>query len=296
MFFKSLFREEADAVRAKRQRLDQLLRVSAPHEVAILIATGVVLMAFVLWAFFGSIARTTTIQGAVVAADSLQNVVVYEPGNLVNFHVSPGDEVAAGDLIAHKSVPDLERRISTLMTRIDSLKQQAVSAPEDQEISTLLDSNEAALMQLEERQTAQSQITSPSNGFVTDIFGTPGGYLPADAVIAKIRINETSKRSVVSQVTQQTASRFKEGMAAVVEIQLPDESALKLRGQIAAVKAEQPSSWLTSLLNIPRGYEYRVEINLDRPSDFPVANGALCLIRIEIGQDRPIEILGFGRS
>ena len=45
----------------KRQQLDHLLRVTAPHERVILAGIGVVLLALAAWALFGSVVRAVTI-------------------------------------------------------------------------------------------------------------------------------------------------------------------------------------------------------------------------------------------
>ena len=58
--FNNPFLEQAAASKNKRQQLDHLLRVTAPHERVILAGIGVALLALAAWALFGSVVRAVT--------------------------------------------------------------------------------------------------------------------------------------------------------------------------------------------------------------------------------------------
>ena len=112
--FNTPFRKEAVSSRNQRQQLDHLLRITAPHERYILGGIGLVLLAFVAWALFGSIVRSITLEGVVIEPGARHEVISTEPGYVVEFLVAPGDRIDAGDLIARQSVPELDRETAAL--------------------------------------------------------------------------------------------------------------------------------------------------------------------------------------
>ena len=112
--FNNPFNEEDAASRNKRQQLDHLLRVKAPHERLILAGIGVVLLALGVWVLFGSVGRSVSLDGLLIEPGSRHAVVAAEPGHLMEFLVAPGDRVEPGDPIARQSVPELERETAAL--------------------------------------------------------------------------------------------------------------------------------------------------------------------------------------
>lgn len=81
--FNNPFLEEAAAEKNKCQQLDHLLRVTAPRERVILGGIGLVLLALVAWALFGSVVRAVTIDGILLEPGARHDVISTEPGYLV---------------------------------------------------------------------------------------------------------------------------------------------------------------------------------------------------------------------
>ena len=108
----------------KRQQLDHLLRVTAPHERVILAAIGVVLPALAAWALFGSVVRAVTIDGILLEPGPRHDVISTEPGYLLEYLVAPGDRVEAGAPIARQSVPELARETVALRDRVELLERE----------------------------------------------------------------------------------------------------------------------------------------------------------------------------
>ncbi len=294
--FGNLFREEAAVARSERQRLDYLLRISAPHEHIILTATIAVLAAFVIWAFFSSISRSVTLNGVVVASGPLSDVVILEPGYLLDFDVSPGDSVALGDSIARQTVPALEREIAMFQGRSEILKMQIASNPQNFGLAELLDATQVALIQLEEQHSIRAKIVSHAEGAVTAIRGKPGDHLQAGTVIGQIRHRDATERRVIAQVPRKTAARLNPGMPVEIQISTPEGGSQSFKGSIASVAAEQPSYWLTSRLNIPAGHDDQVSIKFDNSPDLTLPEGSACQIRIQLDRGSPAKILNVGRS
>ncbi len=82
------FHKTVGKAKKERERLDRLLTISTPGELALVAVTGLVLLLFVAWLLFGTVARSVTIEGVLVEAgerhsgdnSSLQAVVWLERG------------------------------------------------------------------------------------------------------------------------------------------------------------------------------------------------------------------------
>jgi len=82
------FHKTVGQAKKERERLDRLLTISTPGELALVAVTGLVLLLFVAWLLFGTVARSVTIEGVLVEAgerhsgdsSSLQAVVWLERG------------------------------------------------------------------------------------------------------------------------------------------------------------------------------------------------------------------------
>ena len=297
MVFYNPFREEAAAARSERQQLDQLLLISAPHERIMLAVTGVVLVAFVLWVLLGSVVRNVTLDGIVISEGTRQEIAVLEPGYLVEFQVEPGDRIAAGDVIAQQTVPELEREISLLRNHVNSLTTEiGASSQQDEIVHSLLNSAEAALLQLEAQRSARSLLVSHSEGEVTALKADPGDYLPAGTVVAQVRSGENLARQAVLQVASKLAQRLKTGMPVDVEILMPDGAKRFVQGKIDSLTAGPIPRWLATLLHVPAEYGNLINVWLPQTSFLAVPDGTPCHIRIEIDRTTPLGLLISGRS
>lgn len=152
--FNNLFLDDAAANRNKRQQLDHLLRIAAPHERIILAGIGVALLALVVWVLFGSVERSVTVDGVLLKPGIRHEIVSAEPGHLVEFLVSPEDKVEEGDAIARQTVPELEREMIALRDQIEILEAGIRQVGGDITHS-LLTSAQEALLQMEARRIAK---------------------------------------------------------------------------------------------------------------------------------------------
>ena len=82
------FHKTVGQAKKERERLDRLLTISTPGELALVAVTAVVLLLFVAWLLFGTVARSVTVEGVLVESGeqypgespSLQAVVWLERG------------------------------------------------------------------------------------------------------------------------------------------------------------------------------------------------------------------------
>ena len=118
------FHKTVGKAKKEREQLDRLLTISTPGEIALVAATAGVLLLFVAWLLFGSVARSVTAEGVLAAhggqsaGDSVQLQAVLwlekdiarqiEPGMpamLAIGTVGGGTHSLAGEIEAVDSVP-----------------------------------------------------------------------------------------------------------------------------------------------------------------------------------------------
>lgn len=280
----NLLLNEAAANRNKRQQLDHLLRIAAPHERVILSSIGVVLLALVAWTLFGSIVRSVTIDGILIKPGVRYEVVSSEPGHLVKYVVTLGASVEAGDPIARQTVPELEREIIALRERIELLE-AGIKQISGDGAHSLPTSAQEALLQMEARRAAREIIVSHTNGEVMALASAPGEYLPAGAVVAQIRNSEDKSLQAVLQVTPRMAQRIRSGMQASAEVVMPDGTSRQVDGEVASVTSEPLPSWLAVFQSRGMGRVNRVDIILRPESGLAVPDGTPCRVHIVLGQN-----------
>lgn len=291
--FDNPFLEAAAGSRNKRQQLDHLLRITAPHERFILAGIGVVLLALVAWALFGSIVRGVTIDGVLIEPGARHEIVSTEPGYLVEFLVVPGDRVEAGDPIARQSVPELERETSALRDRVEMLKTELSQVAGG--LRSLLASAEVALLQMEAQRSARELIVSPIGGEIMALRSAPGEYLQAGGAVAELRDAEDQPLQAVLRVSPRMAQRIQTGMQASIEVVMPDGATRRVDGEVASVTPGPLPNWLATLPPAAPAATHRIDVLLRQTSDLSVPDGTPCRARIVLGRHPLAEFVDLGR-
>ena len=283
--FNLFFQEEAAASRNKRQQLDHLLRMAAPHERVILVGIGVVLLALVAWALFGSIDRSITSDGVLIEPGERYEIVTTEPGHLMEFLVVPGDRIAVGEPIARQSAPESEREAAVLRDRVDLLETGIRQAGGDNgALRSTLASAQVALMQMEARRSARELIVSHVEGEVMALRSAPGEYLPAGASVAQIRDMESRPLHAVLRIEPDMAKRVKSGMLASIEVMAPDGTSHWVDGEVTSVTPGPLPRWLAALQPAVADSMYRVDVGFRQASSLSVPDGAPCRVRVVLGR------------
>ena len=295
--FTSLFREEAVASRNQRQQLDRLLRITAPHERVVLAGIGLVLLAFLGWALFGSVERNVRGDGILVEPGARHEVVSTDAGYILEYLVAPGDHVEAGDPIARQNVSELLREIAALRNRVELLEAEIGQAGGGGDaLQSQLASARVALVQMEARRSARALIVSAIAGEVTTLHATPGDWLPAGTGVARLRDTEAHPVQAMLRVAPDHARRIRPGMQASVEVSMPDGTIRSLSAEVAAVASGPFPDWLAALAPTLADSGHRVDVALREAPDFPIPEGTSCRVRIVVGRHPPITLFGHGRS
>ena len=291
--FDNPFLEGTTSSRNKRQQLDHLLRITAPHERIILVGIGVGLLALVAWALFGSIVRGVTIDGILIEPGIRHEVISTEPGYLVEFLVVSGDRVEAGDPIARQSVPELERETTALRDRVELLETELRQAGgTGSALRSLLASARAALLQIEAQRTARELIVSQTGGEIAALRSAPGEYLPAGGAVAQLREAEDRPLQAVLRVAPRMAQRIQPGMRAWVEVVMPNGAKRRFHGEVASVTPGPLPNWLAAFRPAAANSAHRVDVVLHQASDLSVPDGTPCRARIVLGRHAPAELFG----
>lgn len=292
--FGNPFLDQAANSRNKYQQLDHLLRVTAPHERMILAGIGLVMLALVAWALFGSIVRSVTIDGVLIEPGTRHELVSSEPGYLEAFLVVPGDHVEIGDPIARQSVPELDGETAVLRDRVEVLKSELRQGDrEGNGLPSLLAASQVALLQMEARRAAREMIVSPVAGKVTALRSTPGEYLPAGGAVAQLRETKDQPPQAVLQVSPRMAKRIQPGMRASVEIMIPDDTQRRFDGEVSSVTFGPLPNWLATLRPTVPDATHRVDVVLHHASDLSLPHVTPCRVRIVLGQQPITALFGF---
>jgi len=291
--FDNPFLEAAASSRNKRQQLDHLLRITAPHERIILAGIGLVVLALVVWALFGSIVRSVTIDGVLIEPGPRHEIVSTEPGYLVEFLVNPGDHVEIGDPIARQSVPELERETTSLRDRVEMLETE-LSQLSGGALRSLLASAEVALLQMEAQRSARELIVSPIAGEIMALQSSPGEYLPAGGAVAQLHDAKDQTLQAVLRVAPRMAQRIQPGMRASVEVAMPNGATRRLDGEVASITTGPLPNWLASLPPAVADSVHRVDVVLHQAADLSVPDGTPCRVRIVLGRYSPAALFDLG--
>ena len=295
--FNNPFLEQAAANKNKRQQLDHLLRVTAPHERVILAGIGLVLLALVAWALFGSVVRAVTIDGILLEPGARHDVISTEPGYLVHYLVAPGDRVEAGAPIARQSVPELDREAAALRRRVELLEQGIRQAGGDGgQLRTLLASARVALLQMEAKRSAREFIVSQIAGQIMTLHSAPGEYLPAGAAVAQLGDAASHPLQAVLRIAPRMTQRIRPGMQASVDVVMPDGTTRRWNGEVASITPGPLPHWLAALPPAAAESAHRVDVVLNRPSELSVPSGTPCRVRIIIGRHSPAALFDLGQS
>lgn len=288
--FSDLQLNQAAANRNKRQQLDHLLRIVAPHERVILASIGFALLALVVWVIFGSIVRSVTVDGVLLKPGVRHEVVSVEPGHLVKFLVDLGDQVEEGDPIARQTVPELEREMMALRDQIEILE-AGIRQVGGEGTHSLLASAQEALLQMESRRVAKEIIVSHVSGEVMALEATPGDYLPARSVVAQLRNHGDKPLQAVLQVDWRIAKRLQAGMRASVEIVTPDGTVREIDGEVASITSGPLPNWLAAFRPEGTNFAHRVDIALHSQLNPAVSDETPCRVRIVLGRHSLIALL-----
>lgn len=283
-----LFREEAFARRGRTEPLDGPLRVTAPHEWAILLGLALALFGLGAWGLFGNIDRTLAAECLLVRPGERYTVISGASGVVINIAVSTGDLVETGQPLAYVRIPELGRHVAMARARVAALESTIHTSPD------VLALARSELVELEALQASGEAVVSPYAGEVTAHNLVRGQAVEVGAEVARIRGGATGTLDVVAFVAPASAERLGVGMDAQVLPQVSnrrDSQALAAEVQDISSHPVTPPGWLTAFgLEVPeRGHLLR--LSLTAQSLATVADGTPCNLRVVLRKDPPVRLI-----
>ena len=292
MFFgrRSLFRAQAFARRGQTEPLDGLLRVTAPHEWVVLAGLALASLGFVAWGVLGSVERSVSAECLLVHPGERYAVLSDVTGYVAAVLVNVGERVEAAQPIGRVRTPELEGQVRMARARVELLQAQGQAGKPDDDALALA---HAELLDLEAMQTSGEYIVSPYAGTVTWHGLTVGQGVTVGTEVAGLHDGVDGELQAVASFPAESAQRIAPGMeAGVLAGVLSHQRALEAEViEVPGPPATQPG-WLTAL-----GFDSPVHSRMvwatlrEAPEALP-SDGTQCRLRIILGRERPVRLLG----
>ena len=289
-----LFREKAVASKWQGEKLDDMLRVTAPHEWAIVVGLVLVLLGIVAWGLFGRIERSLTADCVLVRPGERHAVVSGVAGTVVDVLVSAGDRVEAGQALVRVRLPEVGRQVRIARAKVGMLEAQ-LQASATASMREMLGAARAELLELEAVAAAGDFIVSPHAGEVAALSLMPGQAVAAGAEVAQLRKGEDHQLQVVAIIEPEHAQRLKRGMAARILLDTGSgTSALEADVREVSPQPIAAPRWLSAMGLPQRGQ--LVRLDLREPPPLAVADGQHGRLLIVMQRQAPVFLLVPARS
>jgi len=285
-----LFRAQAFARRGQTEPLDGLLRVTAPHEWVVLASLALASLGFVIWGVFGSVERSVSAECLLVHPGERYAVLSEVTGFVTAVLVNVGDRVEAAEPIARVRMTELQRQVRVARARVELLEaQEQTGKPDDDALALAHDE----LLQLEAMQESGEYIVSPYTGTVTWHGLTVGQGVTVGTEVAGLHDGVDGGLEAVSFFLPESAQQIAPGMeAGVLAGGLSHGRALEAEVIEVPGAPATPPGWLAAL-----GFESPVHSHIvwttlrEAPEALP-SDGTPCRLRIILGRERPVRLLG----
>lgn len=119
---RDIFRKSALDRIASLDQLDQTMTVVKPSNVLGIISVGILVIAAMLWGFFGSVPDTVKGSGVLVNIDHVVSVKYSYQGAIKNIFVSRGDKVYSGQIIARIERQDILDQIRVQEKKLEGFQ------------------------------------------------------------------------------------------------------------------------------------------------------------------------------
>jgi len=267
----SIFRRSALEQLSTPEQLDQLLQVTTPKEWLALLSLLLLLVAAILWGFWGRLPIKIDGYGFLIHPGGVDNVVSLVSGQLVEIYVEVGETVQKGQVVARVSE---EGRIAGT---------QIVSSYTGRVLEIKMDEGElvergTAILSLEPVSQDQDLIVvlyvSPSDGKRVQ----PG----MDVQISPSTVAKEEAGYMLGKVT--SVGEFPSTQQGMVRTLGSQELAQAVRAKVQDVA---PIEIFVELIPTPNGYTW----SFSQGSQVTIQSGTPCTVEIITERKRPIDLV-----
>lgn len=305
-----LFRKEAFAKLDALDELDRLVTITRPRAWLVLGAVGLLIVAGLIWAIFGSMSTTVNGSGILLRGGRILQVASPYSGQVKELLVGLGNQVLENQPIATLLQPDLSAEVDWRTKQVEQLR-TAADAGATAEARQALAQAEDALREAQATLTERSMVLSTYTGTVTSIQVFPGQFVTTAAPILTV---EPDDKPLVATlyVPDGVGKKMKTGMQVqVVPSNVSVDQYGYLLGTVTMVSAmpSSPESMKAVLQNDLLVQEFsagqaaiRVQVALEEQSGnasgyawssskgpaFVISSGTVCSARVVLGKQAPI--------
>ena len=281
------------ANRAQREQLDHLLKVTAPNERLFIMAIGAIILAFLAWMIFGSVAQTVSADGVLAGTGARHAVVSDAGGRLEAWLVEAGDRVEAGAPVARLAMPELDARIAALRDRVEALENTLREGEDTGDLTLTLAAARLALVPLEAERIAASVVASPAAGEVSDLRLAPGDSVVAGDRMASVREAGRSDLQALARIPAGLARELGPGMPAMVTMTIPGAPQSSFAAEVDNISA--PTGGVEQSGPGERAEPlWTIRLSVDT-GGLRLLEGERVRVRIVLGRQSPAALLGLTR-
>jgi HlyD family secretion protein len=208
---KSVFRKVSIERLSSPEQLDQLMQVTTSRGWIALAAMGGLLMAAVIWGFFGNVPTRVQGMGVLIRTGGVYDIVPLASGQMTDIAVRPGDLVREGQVVARIDQPVLFDKLRQARERLEDLRdrhrqlrrfgendlqlQSDLARKQQANLEESIRSNEEQIVWLEEKYENQSGLFE--EGLITkqQLLGTRQQLQATRERVAQLR-NELKQISI----------------------------------------------------------------------------------------------------
>ena len=282
-----LFREEAFARRGQTEPLDGLLRVTAPHEWAVVAGLGLAFLGLVAWGLFGSVERNLSSHCVLAQPGERFTVISDITGNVIDVPVDVGDPVEVGQPIALIKIPELSRHVALARARLATLEADPNAAPDALALAR------SELLELESLQSSGEVVASPYSGEVAAYNLMQGQAVEVGGEVADIRVGSETELEAFAFVRREEATRLEVGMKAHVLTEASRRGVSQtLDAEVREVSPRPVTrpGWLADFGLVPTTRSHLVRLSV-RETPSTAADGDSCSLRIVLSKESPVRLL-----
>ena len=298
MIVRATFREQALAGQTQRERIDHLLKVTAPSERIVTMAFGVLTVALLVWLIFGAVPHTISTEGVVVETPPPRAVVSDTGGRLAAWLVAPGDRIEAGAPVARLAFPELDARVAVLRKRVKAMQDTVGEGSDGGSMQALaLAAARMALVELEADRIVNGVVVSPAAGEVADLGPAPGDRVAAGAPIASVRAAGGHGLQLMVRVADDMAREVGPGTPAAVTTTRPEGTRRSFPAEVADVPELAPAPDRSAPgPNGGTGRLWQVRLSVDGDGGRRLAHGTRVRVRFFLEPQSPAALLGLVRG
>ena len=284
-----MYRQEAFSRRGEREPTDGLLRVTAPHEWAMLLGLVVAIFALIIWGTFGQVERGLSTECLMVYPGERYMIIAESEGNVAEVMAQVGAMVEVGQPLARLRSSELDRQVRLAQSKVDLLEGRSDS--DDSDELALARNDLLELMALQS--TGQLVISNSAGELMSHQLSLGRALHPGDEV-AVIRFENIGPIQAVTRVSADDARRLEPGLDARIMVASGTPRTEKvLDAELLSISElpVEPPTWLSALGLVEQANGHVVVLAFRELPQDRVVDGTPCSARIVYERGSPFSVV-----